>query len=161
MRHKFEYKAVIIGGGEIKGGYKGSNVIADMVKKFGLTQHVRVIGAVPHNEIVDLMQQCSCYVSSSIAESFGVSICETMLCGKPCVITSNGGSMDFANADNAIIVDIHNPSALAGGIIQLIENKNVFNPDEIRRGIVEKYGAKSFFKKLNRLYSETLDVYGK
>lgn len=159
VRHNFKFKAVIVGGGEIKGGFKGSNVIADMVKKFDLTQHVQVIGAVLHSEIVEIMQKCSCYVCSSIAESFGVSICEAMLCGKPCVITSNGGSMDFVNANNAIIVDIHNPSELADGITQMIETKNRFNPDVIRQGIVEKYGTKSFIRKLNELYIQTVDAY--
>lgn len=152
--HGVEFKAIIVGGGEKKGGYDGENSITRLVNEFNLSNFVQVIDAVRHDEMVKLMQRCSFYVCSSIAESFGVSICEAMLCGKPCVITANGGSMDFADDSNSIVVDIHNPDELAKGVIRLMECRNMFNPNEIRNKIVKKYGAKTFIHRINEVYCQ-------
>lgn len=158
VTHGVEFKAIIVGGGERKGGYDGENPITKMVDAFNLSQFVQVIDAVRHDDMVKLMQRCSFYVSSSIAESFGVSICEAMLCGKPCVITANGGSMDFANDSNSIIVDIHNPSELASGVIQMMDCRDKFNPNEIRNNIVKQYGAKTFLSKISEAYRQMIDA---
>lgn len=153
-----DFKAIIVGGGEKKGGYYGENTITRMVNAFKLSQFVQVIDAVRHDDMVTLMQRCSFYVSSSIAESFGVSICEAMLCGKPCVITANGGSMDFADDSNSITVEIHNPLKLASGVIQMMNSREKFNPNEIRNNIVEKYGAKTFLSKISETYRQMIDA---
>lgn len=153
-----DFKAIIVGGGEKKGGYDGENTITRMVNAFKLSQFVQVIDAVRHDDMVTLMQRCSFYVSSSIAESFGVSICEAMLCGKPCVITANGGSMDFADDSNSITVEIHNPLKLASGVIQMMNSREKFNPNEIRNNIVEKYGAKTFLSKISETYRQMIDA---
>lgn len=151
-----EFRAIIVGGGEKKGGYSDVNPIIRMVNEFNLSRYVMVVNAVSHTEMVKLMQRCSFYVSSSIAESFGVSICEAMLCGKACVITANGGSLDFADDDNSIIVDIHNPEKLAAGIKDMIEYGYKFNPNKIRKKIVEKYGTKTFIRKINDVYRQMM-----
>lgn len=161
VKQGIEFRAIIVGGGEIKGGYHGCNPIEKMVTEFNLTKYVRVIGAVPHREMVRLMQKCSFYVSSSIAESFGVSICEAMLCGKPCVVTKNGGSMDFTNMQNSIVVDIHNSEELADGIIHMMSHRKSFNANKIRKYIVEKYGNVSFLQKISEIYSHTKNTYAR
>lgn len=159
VKQGLDFKAIIVGGGEIKGGYHGYNPVTDMVSEFNLTQYVRVIGSVSHNEMARLMQKCSFYISSSIAETFGVSICEAMLCGKPCVVTKNGGSMDFTNENNSIVVDIHQPRELAAGIIRMMTNRKNFNPNTIRKHIVQKYGTETFLRKINEIYSLTMNTY--
>lgn len=148
-----DFSVTIIGGGESSGGYTSidGNIIERKVYEYGLESVVHVIGAADRLDMARLMDECDIFVSSSIAETFGVSICEAMLCGKLCVLTNNGGSGDYANSTNSIIVEIHNPRALANGIEKMMLHKAEFNTQYIREGIESKYGAASFQKRMNSI----------
>lgn len=151
------FTAIIIGGGESKGGYNGVNIIEQKVYEYGLSNIVNVIGAASRIEMVKHMQECQLYVSSSIAESFGVSLCEAMLCGKKCVLTDNGGSREFITHENSFCVNIHDSFALAKAIeTALLETPFSFNPYDIREHIVRKYGNKAFRMRLNNLYKDVI-----
>lgn len=150
------YKAVIVGGGEIKGGYNGTNIIANKVSEYGLSDIVQIIGSANRMEMAELMHNCTFLVSSSIAESFGVSICEAMLCGKPCIITDNGGSRDFATSNNSIIVRVHDPMDLAAGIKEAINKLDDFCGSKIRETIEVRYGKDAFLSRINTLYNSII-----
>lgn len=148
-----EFSVTIVGGGEKSGGYKtiDGNIIERKVHEFGLGSVVNVIGSVDRQDMARLMDGCDIFVSSSIAETFGVSICEAMLCGKLCVITNNGGSCDYADSSNSMIVEIHNARALANGIEKMMLHKNEYNTKSIRECIKSKYGAMAFQIKMNSI----------
>ena len=67
--------------------------------------------------------------------------------------------MDFTNENNSIIVDIHKPRELAAGIIRMMTNRKNFNPNTIRKHIVQKYGTETFLRKINEIYSLTMNTY--
>ena len=144
----------IVGGGEPQGGNLGHNMINDIVKNYDLGEEVTVLGSCSRIEMKEQMQYCDIYVSSSIAETFGVCICEAMLCGKPVVLTKNGGSADFASSSNSISVEIHNPEQLANAIIKLIDTYSNYDPISIRNGISNKYGRKAFLNRMCSIYSK-------
>lgn len=153
-KESIDFHLNIVGGGEPQGGNQGHNMINDIVKNYDLDKEVTILGSCNRIEMKGQMQYCDIYVSSSIAETFGVCICEAMLCGKPVVLTKNGGSADFASSSNSISVEIHNPEQLANAIIKLIDTYSNYDPISIRNGISDKYGRKAFLNRMSSIYSK-------
>jgi glycosyltransferase involved in cell wall biosynthesis len=55
-------------------------------------------------ETFDLFACCDCFVSLHRAEGFGRGIAESMLLGKPTIVTAYSGNMDFCHPDNSCLV---------------------------------------------------------
>lgn len=152
----YDFHITFVGGGEPKGGYICENPFKLLVKKYKLESAATIIGGASRRKISELMTECDIYVSSSISETFGIAMCEAMLSGKPAVLTNNGGSSEYITPDNSVVVDIHNPIALANAIIYVHEHYDGFNPARIRNSIVYKYGHKKFREVLLEAYNSVL-----
>lgn len=54
--------------------------------------------------MIDLINNCDCFVSLHRAEGFGLPIAEAMALAKPVIVTDYSGNMDFTNQDNSYLV---------------------------------------------------------
>ena len=80
-----------------------------------------------------LYSETHIFVVPSWIEGFGLPPMEAMACGCAVVATDAGGFTDYlANGENALLVPIQSPGALAQCVCRLIEN------DEERRRVAEK-----------------------
>lgn len=95
---------------------------------------------------------CDLIVSTSITESFGISIAEAIACGKPAICTRSGGPEDFVNDSNGYLVNVKDSAAIADRLRDLMENGFHNTPEEIRRSVVDRYGRIPFLERLDRLY---------
>lgn len=154
----FQFHSTIIGGGEPRGGNKGENIMVGLIQRYHLDDSITLIGSCNRVEMKDYMEQCDVYVSPSILETFGVCICEAMLCGKPVVITDNGGSSEYADENNSIVVNIHDSRDLAEGIVKVSRDYSSFNPHCIRDSIMRKYGRSVFYERLSTFYDRLIDI---
>ena len=146
----------IVGGGEPCGGFNGENMIDAMVRQADLDNFVRIIPSATRTEMSNLMQKCDIYVLPSIWESFGISPCEAMLCGKPVVVTDCGGTREFFDIRMGCMVRTHDASALANGIKEVINHYQSYSPDLIRSLIVARFGEKVFYQQLKRRIDDVL-----
>lgn len=153
----YDMQLTFVGGGEPKGGFVSNNPFSLLVKEYGFERQAIIYGGASRGKISELMKNCDMYVSSSISETFGISMCEAMLSGKPVVITENGGSSEYATPQNSVVVEIHNPEALANAIIDVHKNYSSFSPYFMRKTIVEKYGHENFRKLLVNSYNKALE----
>ncbi len=65
------------------------------------------------------------FVSSSLAEGFGLPPLEAMACGAPVLLTDSGGVRDYArHMENCVMTPPGDPNALANGIMELIEDSD-------------------------------------
>jgi glycosyltransferase involved in cell wall biosynthesis len=58
-----------------------------------------------HSEVLDLINDCNCYVSLHRAEGLGLGMAEAMCLGKPVIATGYSGNMEFMRADNSCLVN--------------------------------------------------------
>ena len=65
----------------------GLELINEKIQSLGLLNEVKIIGDIPINKKITLLNTCSLYLQPSLAEGFGVSILEAQSCGAP-VLTS-------------------------------------------------------------------------
>lgn len=62
-------------------------------------------GVLTREEVIGLHEVCDAFVSLHRAEGFGRNIAESMLLGKPVVVSDYSGSRDFATSETAFLVD--------------------------------------------------------
>jgi len=124
-----------------------------ILKKYDIKCDVEIIGNVPRDEISDHYNKADVFVSTSIAETFGLSACEALFCGIPVITTSSGGIDDFINSTNGIKVSIGDYKGIAEAIMA-VKNKNVtFDPVVIRNSVLGKYCKNTFINKMDSYYS--------
>ena len=100
-----------------------------LVIERGLTKHVRFMGWVEREKIVDYYRQADLFVTATTWEGMPNTVLEGMACGLPVVATRASG-LDQLVKDgcNGYLVDINDPPALAERLADLINN-----PHERRR----------------------------
>jgi glycosyltransferase involved in cell wall biosynthesis len=109
-------------------GERRSNLERLVIER-GLTKHVRFMGWVEREKIVDYYRQADLFVTATTWEGMPNTVLEGMACGLPVVATRASG-LDQLVKDgcNGYLVDINDPSALAERLADLINN-----PHERRR----------------------------
>jgi glycosyltransferase involved in cell wall biosynthesis len=77
-------------------------------------------------DLAGIYSSADVFVSASWKEGFGLPGLEAMACGVPLVTTDSGGVRDYAiPAKTAIIVPARDPSALANGILSVLNDKKM------------------------------------
>ena len=91
-----DFRIIIIGA-----NFKGRDIPATenpfyaSLENYGLLSHAELKSFVPKEDMKAYYNKSSVFVSTSIAETFGMAQCEAMMCGIPVIATANGGIDDF------------------------------------------------------------------
>lgn len=104
-------------------GREGSGIaiIRALALQHCVADRVVLLGEVPVEEKIRLMQRCSVYAQPSHHEGFGLAILEAMSCGAP-VVTCPSGAVPEVVGDCALLVPPGDPVALASAIISLLQD---------------------------------------
>jgi glycosyltransferase involved in cell wall biosynthesis len=78
-----------------------------------------MLGRVEQERLVALMQATRCLVYPSLYEGFGLPPVEALACGVP-VVATHGGSLPEVLGEAALLVDPHDPVALANAIQRVV-----------------------------------------
>ena len=79
-------------------------------------------GKLPHNEIPLYLNAADVFVLPTLAEGCSNSIVEAMACGLPIISSDLPFNYDILNADNSILLDPNDVSAIASAIKKLKDN---------------------------------------
>lgn len=114
---------------------------------------LEIIPSASRTEIASLISWSTMLVSTSIAETFGVSVCEALMCGRPVVVTASGGVSDFVKDGwNGYIVPIKDADTIARRIVDVAERKISATRQEIRHAVIQSYGTSIFREAISRIY---------
>lgn len=122
------------------------------VKELGLEERVRFLGRLPDEELLCLYNAARVHVYPSLYEGFGLPPLEAMACGTP-TVSSNVSSIPEVVGDAALLVDPHDPVALAEALWRMLVDEDL-QGHLSRRGL-ERATAFSW----DRAARETLAVY--
>lgn len=140
----------ICGGGTYLELYK--TVAAEL----GISSNCIFYGQLEKNSIYSIISQMDFIVSASLFESAGVSVEESMILGKPLVITRSGGASSLVTEKTAIVVDTKSVSALVQGITQMILHLENFDSVEIKKYALENFEMEHVMQKYMDLYESFL-----
>lgn len=141
---------LIAGNGEL---YEELNALKSQLS----LEHVRFLGHINQNQLVDLYNIADVSTVPSRTEPFGLVAIEALACGTPVVGTNQGGLPDFLTPDVGTLVDVDDDIALADAIIKEINAKD--KEDRAKRAA--DYALKNFSwkKSINvvaKIYEDTL-----
>lgn len=139
------------------GGLWGNEKSDKLAESLGIADICTFIDSVDREKMVDFYNNCDVFVSTSIAEGFQVSILEAMACGKPVVSTAHGGVEDIMSDENGILVPVRDYRAVADGIIAIKQRAKIFNPQRIRKIVVDSYGRRAFNTRTANIYKNLIE----
>ena len=112
------------------------------IEQLGITQNVRFLGSL--SDIPAFLSTLDIAVLASRSEGLPNAIMEYMAAGRPCVVTDVGGCGELIRHEqNGLLVPSEDPSALAEGIMELLDHPERAEQFAIaaRNDITEKYEA--------------------
>jgi glycosyltransferase involved in cell wall biosynthesis len=128
------------------------------VHRHQLHKYVRLLGYVPEETLAVMYRLASVFVFPSLYEGFGLPPLEAMASGTPVVI-SNVSSLPEVAGDAAVLVDPHDPAAIADGI------HNVLTDPALRAALRAKglararqFSWETSVRRVREIYREVADM---
>lgn len=134
-----------------------SNTFSSLVNDFKLSNQIEIIEHIGRDEICKFYQGADVLVSTSIAETFGISICEALFCGIPVISTENGGVDEMINERNGIKVKIQDETAVCDALLKIFNKEIIFDPQEIRNTVNHKFSKEVFVSKMDEIYNSAVN----
>ena len=128
-----------------------------LIAKLGLGDRVKFFGLMTREEVRNMLRRSHALVSSSLVETFGVSVAEAIACGRPVVATICGGPEDYVTDRSGVLVEPGNVDMLAAGMQQMVEHYGRYDPEEVRADCVNRFSEDVIVRELVTLYQDVLD----
>jgi L-malate glycosyltransferase len=130
--------------------------LKDLVKEYGIGNRVAFINNVPKNEILKIIDRSDVIISASENETFGLTLAEALVRGKPVVSTKSGGPEEFVNEKNGILINKGDINALADSMKRMYSDHGKYNSDAIRKEAIEKFSESAIVPLMISKYEEVL-----
>lgn len=130
--------------------------LEQLVSELQIESQVQFLPSMTRLQLRDLLQTSHSLLSSSYVETFGVSVAESLSCGKPVVSTISGGPEDFVTARSGILVEPGNIDKFAQAMQQMVENYPNYDPLQVRADCVERYSEAQYVTRLEHYYSNAI-----
>ena len=132
--------------------------LEQLSQELSLTQKIEFLGSLKKYQVYKLLENSDCFVSSSLFETFGVSIIEALSSGLPVIATRCGGPEDTIDETNGILVPPNDVEQLSKALLWIYQNHNAFDREQIKRNAMANFGEKTIVAKLVDLYIHTLEL---
>lgn len=150
---------------------KDSHHLMDKVISLGISKNVKLMDEISPSidngiprELLKVFSECGIYVSSSLSESFSLTILEAMSVGLPIVATNTIGAKELViNGKNGFIIPKNNPDIMANQILKLLRDKNLqkeFGKYSLFEAKKVKYTWHNIALKHINLYQELTKIRG-
>jgi glycosyltransferase involved in cell wall biosynthesis len=131
------------------------NDFIELVNRFQVQDYVELLIQVPRPEMIKIItENTDLLVSTSICETFGLSMVEALLSGIPVVATNSGGPQDFLNAGNSIIIENMDYMGLTNAILKIKNKEITFDRNALRNSVINKFGTEAFTHRLVKQINE-------
>lgn len=136
------------------GGGPDELLIKSLVSDLAFNKdQIILTGRLKHRDVLAHMNQCDFYISNSNFETFGMTICEALLSGRPVVSTLSGGPNEFLHEGNSLTIKRKSPQQLVRSILKMSSSYQNYNPEDLSSEIKSKYGRQIILKKTTEFYS--------
>ena len=142
----------IIGAGE------EGNALKTLTNSLGLSLQVEFCGFLPRSKFQNIFDNSLCFVLASRSETFGLVFIEAMAAGLPVIGTRCGGPEGFVTDDVGILVDVDDVDALAAAMKKMIEDKDKYDSEKVRKYAIDNFSPTVVVQKLLALYERVLKI---
>lgn len=152
LREKYNSKSVLSIIGNIYDDYYFDKC-NDFIIKNNLTDYIRI-----YHGIYNASEYCNLFdfmiVPSLCDESFGLTACETMIAGKPCIVTSTGGLPEvIVDNEDGFVIPVDNSDLFAERMFVLCKNSDLRKEMGItaRKHYIEKFTLEKMISKYENI----------
>ncbi|MBC5833537.1 glycosyltransferase family 4 protein [Flavobacterium sp. F372] len=139
-------------------GGDNEQIVSQLTKSLGLKNiKIDIIKLATKYEVANELKTSTVFISTSLCETFGVSVLEALACGVPVISTNSGGVLEMITPENGIICPIKNPEEIAENILKIYNKKLVFDTEKNSEDIKLKFGSTTFIKKISTIYTRNID----
>ena len=139
-------------------GDKSDYNLQEAIELLELSNQIHINGIKNRQELLENLRDYVFLVSTSLSETFGVSVAEAIMSGLPVVCTDSGGVRDFVDSSNGIIVPIRNADAFADAIVEMFARRMEYDAIQMSGKMIERFGRDAFRKKLLEVYNGLLQI---
>jgi len=143
-------KLTIVGDGPLYG------ILREEARSDDETIEIKFINKASRIEISNLMKNNHLLVSTSLFETFGLTLAEAHASGIPVVAYKTMGTDDIMNKENGIVVTNNSPDEFAKAISAIYNQYQSFDSVKISNDCYEKFSEETIFKKISELYANVL-----
>lgn len=129
--------------------------IESLISELGLSNSVKLFGAFKRFQFSEELKDSDAFVLASRGETFGVVYAEALACGVPVIATKCGGPEDFVNRTNGILVPINDLESLATAMLNVMQKKDQYNPQEIADDTFKKFSSEKVAMMLTDIFLES------
>jgi glycosyltransferase involved in cell wall biosynthesis len=115
---------------------------------------VRLVGSQPRNEVARAMRQADLLVAPSRWETFSVAVAEALCCGLPVLASRVGALPELVDDASGALVEPDDPHALATALERMLDDRERFDREAIRRRAVQHWGSRRVGALWSELYAE-------
>lgn len=130
--------------------YEANILLVDEMNRRGVSNRISLLGKISHEELLKTYPKYSVLLSTSISETFGLAVAESIACGTKVVCTDSGGIRDFVNENNGLIVNHNDIKKVCISLDNVIKNYRMEKVHTME--IVKNYGRNKFKQKLVDAY---------
>jgi len=128
--------------------------------KAGVEAHVRFLGHIADEALIEAYRACDAFVLPSDYEAFGIVLLEVMACGKPVVATRVGGVTDIVtDRQTGLLVPYGDRAALKNALVSLLGDASLRRElgQAARRSVGEKFDWNSVVTRIEEHYRLLLE----
>lgn len=134
---------------------------SQLAEKYHVLHLCDFLSSVTDEELVRQHTQADVFVSTSVAETFGIAVREAMVVGKPVVCTASGGVDDDIFDFDGFKVNIYDHDGIAKALIKIKTGEVKYDPEIIRKYVVSKYGREAFLENMNYIFTKVISNFEK
>ena len=123
-----------------------------LAAELGIADQCKFLGSLDRAGVKEWMNRSDVFVLSSLHETFGVVVGEAMACGKPVISTRCGGPEFVVTDETGVLVDVASAESLAGAMAEFLGGRVSFDAANIRRSVVERFGADAYLRNITAVY---------
>lgn len=133
--------------------------IEHLINQLNLEDCVTLAGFIPDEELTDYYNLCNVFAMPSKGEGFGIVYLEALACGKPVLGGDRDGAIDaLCYGELGALVNPDDVSEVAKTLIDILKgtysNTLIYQPEMLRKKVIEIYGFENFKKTLSSLIAK-------
>ncbi|MFC1864254.1 glycosyltransferase [Chloroflexota bacterium] len=143
----------------IAGDGKQKYYLESLSSKLGISDSIRFVGQVPHDELPRYLASADIYVSTSLSDGTSQSLLEAMACELAPVVTDIPANQPWINnGENGFLFPVKSIQALADSVVYLLQNKDIREKfGKVSREVIEEraeYGRE--MERMEKIYHKLL-----
>ena len=150
LKIRTDFSVTIYGEGEMKEYFMKQSLSNN------LHQQINWFDSIHPEQVQNTIANYHCLISSSLYESFGVTLIEALSVGIPIIATDCGGPKDIVNDINGILINKNNPLDLAAAMNTMINTYQEYNQEKIIEDCYNRFSSKIISEQYNLIYNNLI-----